>query len=166
VTGLLGAGLAAIALVAAVRMLMSRPDQDRLLPRERVEIAALRPPLPRPSFLACPPGYCAAPPGLIAPAFALPWQRLRDDWTTMIAAEPRTVPVETPTERRRLVYIQHSAVFRLPDIVTVEFVALGPGRSGIALYSRSRYGRGDFGVNRERVERWLRLLQGDVMKRG
>ena len=60
---------------------------------------------------------------------------------------------------RRLVYIQHSPAFGFPDIITVEFVALGPDRSGIALYSRSRYGRNDFGKNRERVERWLGLLE-------
>ncbi len=156
-TALLGVGLAAIALGAAVRVLMSRPAQDRPAPQERVDIAALRPPLPQPSFLACPPGYCAAHPAMTTPIFALPWRRLRDEWTSMIAAEPRVVRVES--QGRRLVYIQHSPAFRFPDIVTVEFVALGPDRSGIALYSRSRYGRNDFGKNRERVERWLGLLE-------
>lgn len=160
VTGLLGAGLAALALVAGVRVLMSRPDQDQLAPQERIDIAALRPPLPQTSFLACPPGYCAAArPEQTTPAFAVPWQQLRDDWIKMIAAEPRVVPVEARSEGRRLVYIQHSAVFRFPDIVTVEFVALGSDRCGIALYSRSRYGRSDFGKNRERVECWLRRLE-------
>ncbi len=94
---------------------------------------------------------------MTTPIFALPWRRLRDTWTDMIAAEPRVVPVES--QGRRLVYIQHSPVFRFPDIITVEFVALGPDRSGIALFSRSRYGRNDFGKNRERVERWLGLLE-------
>lgn len=157
--GVFGAGLALVALAAGVRVFMSRPDQDRLMPEERIDIAALRPPLPQPGFLACPPGYCAAHPEMTTPIFALPWRRLRDDWTTAIAAEPRVVRVETRSQGRRLVYIQHSPVFRFPDIVTVEFAALGPDRSGIALYSRSRYGRSDFGKNRQRVERWLRLLE-------
>ena len=159
VTGLLGIGLVAIALGAAVRVFMSRPAQDHLAGQERVDIAALRAPLPQPSFLACPPSYCAADPALTTPIFAVSWRQLKDDWTRMIAAEPRVVQVETRSDPRRLVYIQHSAAFRFPDIVTVEFVALGPDRSGIALYSRSRYGRGDFGKNRERVERWLDLLE-------
>jgi hypothetical protein len=157
VTGFLGAGLAAIALFASVRVFMSRPAQDHLAPQEHVDIAALRPPLPEPSFLACPPGYCAARPAVTTPIFALPWQRLRDAWTGMIAAEPRVMRVDS--QGRRLVYIQHSPAFGFPDIVTVEFVALGPDRSGIALYSRSRYGRNDFGKNRERVECWLGLLE-------
>ncbi|MGH7029200.1 MAG: hypothetical protein ACREEZ_02110, partial [Stellaceae bacterium] len=95
VIGLLGAGLAMVALVGAVRVFMSRPDQDRLMPPERVDIAALRPPLAQPSFLACPPGYCAARPGMTTPVFPFSWQRLRDDWIKMVAAEPRVVPVET-----------------------------------------------------------------------
>lgn len=159
VFGLFGAGLAVVALTAGVRVLMSRPDQDRLLPEERVDIAALRPSLLRPSFLACPRGYCAARPELTTPVFALPWLRLREDWIKTIAARPRVVQVETGSQGRRIVYIQHSPVFGFPDIVTVEFAALGPDRSGIALYSRSRYGRSDFGKNRERVEDWLRLLE-------
>lgn len=157
VTGLLGAGLAAIALFAVVRIFMTRPAQDHLAPQERVDIAALRPPQPQPSFLACPPGYCTARPAVTTPIFALPWQRLRDVWAGMIAVEPRVVRVVS--QGRRLVYIQHSPAFGFPDIITVEFVALGPDRSGIALYSRSRYGRNDFGKNRERVKRWLGLLE-------
>jgi uncharacterized protein (DUF1499 family) len=159
VTGLLGAGLAVAVLAAALRLFMSRPAEDRLAPQEQVDIAALRAPLPPPSFLACPPSYCAAHPAITTPVFAVSWQHLKDDWTGMIGAEPRVVRVETRSDRRRFVYIQHSPAFGFPDIITVEFVALGPDRSGIALYSRSRYGRNDFGKNRERVERWLRLLE-------
>src|SRR5579864_9538149 len=108
-TGLLGIGLAAIVLGAAVRVFMSRPAQDRLTPHEQVDITALRPPLPQPSFLACPPGYCAAHPALTTPIFAVSWQGLRDSWTKMIAAEPRVVRVAWGSQERRLVYIQHSA---------------------------------------------------------
>jgi uncharacterized protein (DUF1499 family) len=35
---------------------------------------------------------------------------------------------------------------------------VAPDRSSLAIYSRSRYGRGDFGTNRRRVERWLSQL--------
>jgi len=62
-------------------------------------------------------------------------------------------------EHRRAVYIQRSAIFGFPDIVTVELVALGPERSSVAVYSRSRYGGYDFAKNRKRVERWLFVLQ-------
>ncbi len=84
---------------------------------------------------------------------------MRDYWIEVIFGEKRLVSVAADPEPRRLVYIQHSAVFRFPDIVTVEFVRLGPNRSSIAIYSRSRYGEYDFSKNRKRVERWLVLLQ-------
>jgi hypothetical protein len=55
----------------------------------------------------------------------------------MIARQPRVVEVNARPDRRQLTYIQHSLVFRFPDIITVEFVPFGPDRSSIALYSRS-----------------------------
>jgi uncharacterized protein (DUF1499 family) len=88
----------------------------------------------------------------------MPWDRLRDYWFEMTSNEPHLVRA-AEFAPRRYVYIQHSPVFRFPDIVTVEFVPLGPNRSSIAVYSRSRYGQYDFAKNRKRVERWLLTLQ-------
>jgi Protein of unknown function (DUF1499) len=151
---------AAAAFVLAVRNYMGRPSQDRLAPEEQVSIAALRPPLPPPSFLACPPDYCTAGvAGISSPIFALPWDRLRDDWAKMIGGELRVVRVSAEQQGRRLTYIQHPFLFRFPDVVTVEFVPLGPESSSIALYSRSRYGHYDFHQNRRRVETWLSMLE-------
>jgi uncharacterized protein (DUF1499 family) len=67
--------------------------------------------------------------------------------------------VETEPHHHGFVYIQRSALFRFPDVITVELVTLAPDRSSLAIYSRSRYGRSDFGVNRRRVLRWLSRLQ-------
>jgi len=154
--------LAVVAILAlGVRLYMSRAIEDRLRPAERVAIAELRPPLPHNAFLACPSGRCAAA-GIASPVFEMPWQRLRDYWKRMIAAEPRVVPVEAEADGRRIVLIQHSKMLRFPDIVTVEFIPLGEQRSSVAIYSRARYGRGDFGINRQRVRRWLAQLQHTV----
>jgi uncharacterized protein (DUF1499 family) len=80
----------------------------------------------------------------------------------MIAAEPRVIEVAQNMQHRRSVYVAHTPVLGFPDLVTVEFVALGSDRSSIALYSRSRYGRSDFATNRRRVERWLSQLTKSV----
>ena len=77
----------------------------------------------------------------------------------MIAEQPRIVPLGEALEGRRLTYIQHSVLFRFPDVVTVEFIPLGPDQSSLAIYSRSRYGQYDFGQNRNRVETWLADLE-------
>jgi uncharacterized protein (DUF1499 family) len=149
-------GLAVIAVGLALRMYLGRPAEDRLAQDEVVSIADLHRPLARPSFLACPPGYCAAA-DMESPIFPMPWGQLREYWKEI--AEIAAITVVSEFEHRRAVYIQHSPIFRFPDIVTVEFVALGPERSSVAVYSRSRYGGYDFAENRKRVERWLFQLQ-------
>ena len=69
---------------------------------------------------------------MTAPVFPLPWRALRDKWVQMIAGQPRIVPLGEALEGRRLSYIQHSLLFRFPDVVTVEFVPLGPDQSSLA----------------------------------
>lgn len=158
-TALLATLLVLVALGLALRIYMGREAEDRLAPEEAAAIAELRPPLPKASYLACPPDYCSAASAIVSPVFELPWERLYEYWTEVISGEKRMVSVLTKPDARRFVYVQHSATFRFPDIVTVEFVALGPERSSIAIFSRSRYGEIDFQKNRKRVERWLFLLE-------
>jgi len=143
----------------ALRVYMGSGAEDRLTPHEAASVLELHSPLPKTGFLACPPGYCSATEAVASPVFDMPWDRLRDYWTEVISGEPRLVRAVADLGPRRYIYIKHSPVFRFPDIVTVELVPLGPDRSSIALYSRSRYGEYDFAKNRKRVERWLVLLQ-------
>ena len=150
-------GVAAVGL--AVRIYMGREAENRLAPGEAVSIAELHSPLPKPSFLFCPPGYCAAAEAIASPAFPMPWERLREYWTEVVRGEKRVETLIVDPDERRFVYIQHSATFRFPDIITVEVVPLGPNRSSVAIYSRSRYGRYDFGKNRKRVGKWMALLE-------
>lgn len=144
----------------ALRLTMLRPAESRLRPGEDVAIAKLPARLPPDAFVACPPGSCAVADAAPSPEFATGVERLRVAFEQMLAAEPRVVTAVA--EPRRLVVIQRSALFAFPDIVIAEFVALGPDRSSLALYSRARYGRSDFGVNRRRVERWLARLRAIV----
>jgi uncharacterized protein (DUF1499 family) len=150
-------GVAAFGL--AVRIYLGRDAENRLAPGEAVSLADLHSPLPKPSFLFCPPVYCPAAEAIASPVFPLPWERLRDYWTEVISGEKRVETIAADPDNRRFVYIQHSAAFRFPDIITVEFVQLGPNRSSIAIYSRSRYGHFDFGKNPKRVGKWLALLE-------
>jgi hypothetical protein len=149
--------LTLVVLGLGVRIYFGREAEDRLAPGEAASISELRSPLPKPSFLACPPGYCPAAEVVTSPVFNLPWERLREYWMEMISAEKRIVAVVA--DPRRFVYIQHSPLFRFPDIITVEFVPLNQTWSSIAIYSRSRYGEYDLAKNRKRVEKWLALLQ-------
>ena len=150
-------GVAALGL--AVRIYMGREAENRLARSEAVNLAELHSPLPRPGFLSCPPGYCPATEAIASPVFPMPWERLHEYWTEVITGEKRIETIAADPDKRRFVYVQHSPTFRFPDIITVEFVQLGPNRSSIAIYSRSRYGHYDFGKNRKRVGKWLVLLE-------
>jgi uncharacterized protein (DUF1499 family) len=151
--------LIASALVLGLRLYFGRTGEDRLRPGEDIAVAALRGPLAPNAFLACPVGYCAVAEAAPSPVFAVSADRLAEYWSEMIAGEPRLTQIAAEPEQRRSIWIQRSALFRFPDLITVEFVALAPDRSSLALYSRARYGRSDFGVNRARVLRWLARLQ-------
>jgi hypothetical protein len=158
VSVVLGIVLIAVGAGLLVRIYLGRAAEDRLAPDEAVAIAELRPPLPGNSFLACPPKYCAIPDAMPSPVFDMPWRRLRDYWQEMIAGDRRLTQVAVDIEDRRFVFIRRSPWLRFPDIVTVEFAVVAPGRSSLAIYSRSRYGRYDFNANRKRIEKWIFLL--------
>jgi hypothetical protein len=142
----------------ALRLYMGRAAEDALRPDERISIADLRNPLPGNAFLACPAGYCTAT-ATPSPVFSLSTLRLAEAFSDAIAGESGIVWVAEDESRHPLAVIQHSLLLRFPDVITIEFVALGPERSSLAIYSRARYGRGDFGVNRKRVLRWLARLR-------
>jgi len=157
-------GLAAFFVVLTVaglgvRLYMGRSAEDRLRSGEDIAISALRGPLAQNAALAAPAGYCAVDQAMPSPVFAMSLDRLAGYWTEIIAGEPRIIQIAAEPDRRRLVLMQRSAVFGFPDVITVEFVSLAPDRSSLALYSRARYGRSDFGVNRRRLERWLSQLR-------
>jgi len=54
-------------------------------------------------------------------------------------------------------FIQYSRLMRYPDTIDIEVFPTGE-KSTLAIYSRSLIGRGDMGVNRARVMRWIAEL--------
>lgn len=108
--------------------------------------------------LACPLRTCKAAADIESPVYAVAPDDLMQALRRAIEAEPRTELAAEAAALNQVVYVQRSALFRFPDTVWVQPVALSDGAS-VIIYSRSNYGYGDFGVNRERVERWLSLLE-------
>jgi uncharacterized protein (DUF1499 family) len=158
-TGLLIGLLTLAALGLGLRVFMDRDAENRLRPGEAAALAELTGMLPANGFLACPAGHCAIAEAATSPEFAVGADRLAEHWAHLIASEPRIAAIFADPQERRFVLVQHSAALRFPDVITVEFVALGADRSSLAVYSRARYGRYDFGVNRRRVLAWLHRLQ-------
>jgi uncharacterized protein (DUF1499 family) len=157
-TVLVGILVGTAVLLLAARLWMSRASEGRAAPSEIVDFAQLKPSTRQNIYVMCPAELCRDSANAPSPTFAMRWQRLRDYWEEAVRAQPRTELVWTDAQRRKLVYVQRSAVFQFPDIVTVEFLPAGGGRSTLAVASQSRYGRRDFGVNGERVTAWTDLL--------
>ena len=115
----------------------------------------------RNQFLVCPDGYCSAKPHMVSPNFELPVEALKKRWMIMIAAQPRIENRRADDEAMQYDFIQRTKILRFPDIITVRFIALENRRSTLAVFSRSRYGRRDFGVNKKRVCGWLDAIAQD-----
>jgi uncharacterized protein (DUF1499 family) len=151
--------LAAIGVAAlGLRLYLDRAAEGQLRPDEIIDFAARNSAGRSNVFAACPKSFCTPPGDIESPVFALSSERLLDDWREVIAAQRDVRLVAEDRARRRFTYIQRTRMLRFPDVVTVEFVALADGRSTLAIDSRSRYGKGDFGVNRGRVTEWLARL--------
>ena len=150
----------AVALLAA-RLYFGRDAEDQLRAGEKVDFTHLDLPSRGNVYLICPadPLICNVKADEASPAFAVDPARLRDRWLEMVAAEPRVRLVSTEKDRQHLVFIQHSFFFRFPDVITVEFMSTGNGRSTLAMLSRSRYGESDFGVNAARAGAWIAKLK-------
>lgn len=129
---------------------------------ETVDFAALTLKDTPNQFLICPPDTCGAEPHARSPVFDVSIERLEARWREVLAAQPRVEILASNEDDRQYDYVQRSARFRFPDIVTVRLVALSPSRSTLAVYSRSIYGKSDFDVNRRRIDAWLALLRAGL----
>ncbi len=110
-------------------------------------------------YLMCPPGFCDANPHAESPVFDVSVEQLRGRWREVVAVQPRVVLLAEDEDGQQFDYVQRSARFRFPDIITVRFISVSSSLSTLAIYSRSIYGKSDFGVNRERIDAWLKTLR-------
>jgi uncharacterized protein (DUF1499 family) len=109
--------------------------------------------------LFCPAGLCgSAPVDGIAPVFAAPIRQLRQAVQLIQVNSPDVEPVFRQPDGLDERYVARTALMRFPDTINVRYIDLGNGRSTIALHSRSQIGRKDFGVNKARLESWIKLL--------
>lgn len=110
--------------------------------------------------LAAPDGLGSDRRDIASPVYAVSPRELRDVFRRALASEKRLERVAEDEASLTERYVQRTALLGFPDTIVVRFVDIGGGRSSIALYSRSKLGRSDFGANKARLERWLKLLDG------
>jgi Protein of unknown function (DUF1499) len=151
---LLGALLAgAVVLAASMRWVSDDPAVWHVDPA-----AAQRTGAPN-DYLVAPEGATDAPPDRIAEPHPLAPRALLQAFDRVATGAPRTERIAGSPEEGWVTYVQRSRVFGFPDYVSVRAVEM-PGASALVVWSRSRFGHGDFGVNQARVEDWLARLDG------
>lgn len=106
-------------------------------------------------FLVCPDDYSIAQPHMTSPIYNCSVKELKSEWILMIKSKTRVILWKSNDQDMEYTYIQYSKFFKFPDYITVHFISLTSGQSTLAIFSRSRYGRRDFGVNEMRIKSWL-----------
>lgn len=110
-------------------------------------------------FLMAPMEMCgAATPHADCPEFPIPASELVEKLHEIVTAEDRVTVKSRDPERGTARYVQRSKLFRFPDIIDIQVIDLGENKSAFAAYSRAVYGYRDFGVNRNRISRWVGKL--------
>jgi uncharacterized protein (DUF1499 family) len=111
--------------------------------------------------LAAPAGFSPSP-DIVTPPYQVSADRLFALIREVAASQPRTYQAAVYPERLQADYVARSLVFNFPDRVVVQVDRSDADRSFLIIYSRSVYGRSDFGVNRRRVETWLAVLKAKI----
>ena len=107
------------------------------------------------------------------PVYRVDSAALSAAWDRMVDEQPRVEIVQDDrlTDEQQVeglvTYVQRSRLFGFPDYVTVRFVPAGAFEDGtpastLVIFSRSRLGQSDFGVNKKRVTSWLDDLESAV----
>lgn len=121
-----------------------------------------------------------------APIYSADAQTLAKAFDVFVMGQPRVDRVAGSVEEGWITYVQRSERLFFPDYVSVRFYDLDPpaaepiaevadtdadaetvvtpppppaDRATVAIYSRSRFGHGDMGVNGERVRAWMKALE-------
>ncbi len=126
---------------------------EGLAPPVALDFAALvRPSTPN-TALAAPAGFSPAP-DLVTQPYRTDPDRLFTSIRAVALAQERTFAHGDAGAARQAHFVARSALLNYPDLITVQVTP----ESGLILWSRSIYGRSDFGVNQARLTAWLAAL--------
>lgn len=109
--------------------------------------------------LVCPPGLCGETDiDMEAPVFDLAAPDLKRHLLAALESEADLERVDDESDPLSLRFIQRTRWMRFPDTIRIRLIELGERRSTLAMYSQSQVGESDLGVNKSRLERWLKKL--------
>lgn len=126
-----------------------------------LDVAHIERPASPNTALAAPAGWTPKP-DIVTQVYPVPADRLLAAIVQIAGAQPRTFVAAAYPDARQIHWVVRSAVLNFPDLVTAQVMPCDSDGSTLLLYSRSVYGYGDFGVNRQRLTIWLAALDNVV----
>lgn len=112
-------------------------------------------------YLVCPDGYAASAANAAPPSYPVSPSVLSQAWREVIAAEPRTAEISVTEDQLTLHHTQTSKLVGFVDDIFTEVKSDAEGAT-LYIYSRSRVGISDRGVNGRRIRRWLSQLDQKI----
>lgn len=77
--------------------------------------------------------------------------------------QKETIKIAGSVDELWMTYVQRTPRLKIPDYISVKFIPLEtPEKVAVAIFSRSRYGNGDMGVNEARVKVWIKSLDAFI----
>jgi uncharacterized protein (DUF1499 family) len=137
------------------------PAAQGLATPSPMDIAHIDRPSSPNTALAGPKGF-APPPDIVTSPYHVPAGRLFALVRGVADGQPSTYQAAFYPDQLQVHYVVRSALLNFPDLVMLQVLPEGADSSELIMYSRSVYGRSDFGVNRKRVEAWLAALQTKI----
>jgi uncharacterized protein (DUF1499 family) len=122
-----------------------------------LDMATLERPSSPNTALAAPEGF-RPPPDIVTRRYSAPPAELYSALRRVALAQPRTWQQVAYDDRMQAHFVARSAMFNFPDLIAAQVNPDGT----LILWSRSVYGRGDFGVNRKRLQAWLAALDAAI----
>jgi len=126
------------------------------------DLATTRPTGQPNCHLILPRGWGVGPAHRDSPIFPVGALVLARAVATCLAKMPRTEIVARAPDGLQFEAVERSRLFRFVDDISVRAVPQGAARSALALFSRSRIGYWDLGVNRKRTMRLLAALESEI----
>jgi uncharacterized protein (DUF1499 family) len=79
-------------------------------------------------------------------------------------SKPNTTVLAGNANDLWVTYVQRTKLMAYPDYISVKVTAEDGGKSRLYVYSRSRFGRSDLGVNKARIKAWTAALGDPIVR--
>ncbi|MXU65703.1 DUF1499 domain-containing protein [Oceanomicrobium pacificus] len=116
-------------------------------------------PQPTPNgYRVASPELAAHQPDQIAPVYGAPAAVIMQALDDYILAQSNTERLAGSVAENWATYIQRTPTLKFPDYISIKVIPIDENTATVAIFSRSRFGHGDMGVNEARVKTWLESI--------